>query len=31
MGSPVSAVIANLYKESFEEQAITSSYIILRA
>ena len=27
MGSPVSAVIANLYMESFEEQAInTSSY-----
>ncbi|XP_078382363.1 uncharacterized protein LOC144665059 [Oculina patagonica] len=25
MGSPVSAVIANLYMESFEEQAITSS------
>ena len=25
MGSPVSAVIANLYMESFEEQAITTS------
>ncbi|KAL9987968.1 hypothetical protein ACROYT_G002355 [Oculina patagonica] len=25
MGSPVSAVVANLYMESFEEQAITSS------
>ena len=26
MGSPVSAVTANLYMESFEEQAITTSY-----
>ena len=25
MGSPVSAIIANLYMESFEEQAITTS------
>ena len=25
MGSPVSAVIANLYMESFEEQVITTS------
>ena len=25
MGNPVSAVIANLYMESFEEQAITTS------
>ena len=25
MGSPVSTVIANLYTESFEEQAITTS------
>ena len=25
MGSPVSAVIANLYTENFEEQAITTS------
>ena len=25
MGSPVSAVIANLYMESFEQQAITTS------
>ena len=25
MGSPVSAVIANLYMESFEEQAITTT------
>ena len=25
MGSPVSAVIANLYMENFEEQAITTS------
>ena len=25
MGSPVSAVIANLYAENFEEQAITTS------
>ena len=30
MGSPVSAVIANLYMESFEQQAIIN-YIILRA
>ena len=26
MGSPVSAVIANLYMENFEEQAITTSF-----
>ncbi|KAL9953838.1 hypothetical protein ACROYT_G041308 [Oculina patagonica] len=26
MGSPISAVVANLYMESFEEQAITSSF-----
>ena len=25
MGSPVSAVIANLYMEDFEEQALTST------
>ena len=30
MGSPVSAVIANLYMESFEEQAITTSSFELR-
>ena len=30
MGSPVSAVIANLYMESFEEQAITTSSYELR-
>ena len=26
MGSPVSAVTANLYTENFEEQAITTSF-----
>ena len=30
MGSPVSAVIANLYMESFEEQAITASSYVPR-
>lgn len=25
MGSPLSAVVANLYMESFEEQVVTSS------